>query len=197
MKNFIAVLIFGFAFLACSKSEKFNNSAGSEESDAPVILEITQDAVGMWDVTGKTLFLKLRGDGFVEFEFPDDKKKSTGKINKAEDLNTLYWTKLGAEELKAFADLLKSEDFQQTGNEYRRKCCCTDAVLNYKINFQDAALSKNISLNGYCGSAELTSSRDSDINNLPKVLSGLMRLAILSGFKTHFPKNLPNSSNKS
>lgn len=195
MKNFVAVLLFSLAFAACSKWEMFNNPAETAaDSDAPVILEITQDAVGMWNVTGKTLFLKLRSDGFVEFEFSDDKKMEAGKINRAEDINTLSWSKLSAEELKAFTDLLKSEDFQQTENEYRRKCCCTDAVLNYKINLPDAAQPKNISLNGYCGSNELTNSQNSEINNLPKVLSELMNLVNHARTKAHYPKKSLNHS---
>lgn len=66
MKILSAILFFSIAFTACGKIEQFGNltqqkieteSSEDEQPDAPPILEITQDAKGMWNVIGKTLFL--------------------------------------------------------------------------------------------------------------------------------------------
>ena len=186
MKTFPAILILVIAFTACGKIETFTNlsqqkieteKAEGEQPDTPPILEITQDEEGMSAVTGKTLFFNLYDNGIIEFEYADDAKKVAGKPNKAEEINTLRRAKIGKEELQKFTDLLKTEDFRNTKNEYQRKCCCEDTTVDYKINFQDGGRLKNINLSGYCGFGEFTNPQAPKIPGFPKVLSDLLVLA--------------------
>jgi hypothetical protein len=186
MKTFFTLLILILSFTACGKIEQFTNltqqkieseNPETEQPDVPPILEITQDAKGMFDVTGKTLFFNLYDNGVVEFEYADEQKKTPGKINKAEEINTLNRVKISAEELQKFTELLKTEDFQNTRDEYKRKCCCTDATVDYKISFTDSNKQKNINLNSYCGLGDLTNPQARNNPDFPKALSELMSLA--------------------
>ena len=185
MKTFFALFILILGFTACGKIETFTNltqqkveteNTENEQPDAPPILEITQDAKGLFDVTGKTLFFNLYDNGIIEFEYVDEQKKTPGKTNKAEETNTLERAKISQEELQKFLDLLKTEDFQNTKSEYQRKCCCTDAFLDYKINFQVENRQKNISLNNYCDLNDITNPQVRYNPDFPKVLSNLMSL---------------------
>lgn len=185
MKILISILLFSAAFTAaCSKIENFTNltqqkieseTLEDQQPDAPPILEITQHAKGMFDVTGRTLFFNLYDNGVIEFEFADDKKKTAGKTNKAEEVNTLKRAKVSAGELKKFTDLLKSEDFHNTRNDYKKKCCCTDATLDYQINFSGGE-QKNISLSSYCDLGELMNAPTRKTSDIPKILSDLLTL---------------------
>lgn len=185
MKILAAILIFVFGFSACGKIETFTNlsqqkieteNAENEQPDTPPVLEITQDEKGSSAVTGKTLFFNLYDNGVIEFEYADEKKKTAGKINKAEEVNTLKRAKISAEELQNFLDRLESEEFQNAKSDYKRKCCCEDATADYKINFTDGIRQKNINLNDYCGLGELTNSKAPKIPDFPKVLIDLLVL---------------------
>lgn len=185
MKDILVILflIVIFAFIECSKNEKANNlpeqKAENSQIDKPnsvPSLEINEDAQGMWDITGKTLFFRLYKDGTVEFEYPENEKKIAGKINKAEEINLLKRIKLSEDEMRKFADLLNTEDFQKTKNDYKRSCCCTDAIVDYKINLNDSDKQKNITLKGYCGLNDLKNPQASNVPDFPKVLSDLMIL---------------------
>lgn len=125
----------------------------------------------------KNAFFNLYDNGVIEFEFADDKKKTAGKINKAEEINTLKRAKISADELKKFTDLLKSEAFQNTKSDYEKICRSTDAFVDYKINFQNAGRQKNINLYSYCGSYEVRNPGSSNILDFPGVLSDLINLA--------------------
>ena len=110
-KSLLALLICLFTF-ACNKIETQNQFANSPNSTP--VLEISQEANGMWKVTGKTLFFRLYDNGIVEFEYPDDKKKVAGEIiSKAEEINTLKQTQLSEEKFQEIISLLNSEDFQK------------------------------------------------------------------------------------
>lgn len=185
MKLFCAILVLIVGFSACGKIENFTNLTAqkietekteAEQPDVPPILEIVQDAKGMSAVTGKTLFFNLYDNGVIEFEYADEAKKIAGKSNKAEEINTLKRAKISKDELQKFHDLLKTPEFQNAKDDYKRKCCCTDAFLNYKINFQDSNRQKNIDLNGFCNFRELINSQKGKISDLPNVLSDLMLL---------------------
>lgn len=185
MKVFAPVLflVFSLAFIACSKIEESNNLTEQQTENPRIdkpnskpILEIMQDEEGMWNVTGKTLFFNLYDNGIVEFEYPDDTKKIAGKTNKAEEINSLKRIKISEDELRKFTDLLNAEDFKKTKNNYKNKCCCTDATVDYKINFNDVGNPKSIILNSYCGLENLTNPQKYDISDFPKVLSDLMIL---------------------
>lgn len=196
MKIIVAVfilVIFAFAFAACGKIETFTNltqqkieteKTADEQPDEPPILEITQDAEGMYEVTGKTLVLNLYENGVIEFEVLDDKKRSAALAKnpkqtiglKAEELNSLKRAKISRVELQNFLDLLKSEDFKNAKNDYRRKCCCTDASMDIGISLNDAGRQKNIDLQNYCDWGELKTPAKPQGSDFPKVLSDLLVL---------------------
>lgn len=178
----ILLLIFSTAFASCGKVETLTNltqqkieteNTENEQPDAPPILEITQEAKGMREIVGKTLFFNLYENGIIEFEYADEQKKTSGKINKAEEVNILKRAKISKEELQKFLDQLKTEDFQNLKDEYKRKCCCTDATVDFTIHYQNGGRQKDISLNGYCDIGEITNAR---APNFPNVLYGLMIL---------------------
>ena len=211
--SFILVVL-ALAFAGCGRIETLTNMSQQKieaekdddgQPDEPPILEIVQDAQGMWNVTGKTLFLNLYENGVVEFEYEDDQKKSAALANKAankakesnilkaEEINVLKRAKISREELQKFADLLKSEAFQKTENDYQRKCCCTDASLDYQINFTAGNKLKNINLKGFCGLGELTNPPASKMPDFPKVLSDLLILAenARAKYNSEKPSNQP------
>lgn len=170
-KFLLDLLLYLFIF-ACAKNE--NQEKPAKPIDATPVLEISQDARGMWDVTGKTLFFRLYDNGFVEFEIADENKKIRGKINQAEEINSLEQTKIIEEEFQKIIGLAAVEDFQKVQDNYQRKCCCTDATLNYKISFKTDGNQKNISLNNYCGLDEITNPQTRYSPGFPKALSELM-----------------------
>lgn len=144
-------------------------------NDAKPILEITQDAKGMWEIEGKTLFMRLYDNGNIEYEFPDEKKMKQG-INRTKDLNVLKKANLNGEKFQKLVNLLKSDDFRNLENTYQRKCCCTDATLDFEIKIQTDNQSKNINLANYCGINELTNPRSDYAPDFPKQLSELFAL---------------------
>lgn len=173
MKIFISLLVLTFCLfsLSCSESEIIT------KSNKLLVLEVSKDAQGMWNVRGKTLFFRLYDNGFVEFEYPDDKKIDTGKsISNAEEVNTLIQTKISEKEFRKFIDLLNSDDFQKINDIYTRRCCCTDAILDFKIKFQNNNKQTTVNLNDYCGLYELENLQFHYLPDFPKVLSELMIL---------------------
>lgn len=172
MKIFVSllVLIFCLFSFSCSEPETVIKPY------TPPILDISQDAQGNWDVPGKTLFFRLYDNGFVEFEHPDDKKKDTGKSSKAEEINTLIQTKMSEKESRKFIDLLNSDDFQKINDTYTRRCCCTDATLDFKVSFQNNNKQTTVNLNDYCGLDELKNPQVQYLPDFPKVLSELIIL---------------------
>jgi hypothetical protein len=186
MKIFLAALVLIAGFTACGKIEQLTNlaqqkieteNAETDQPDVPPVLEITQDEKGMSAVTGKTLFFNLYDNGIIEFEYADERKKTPGKLSRAEEINTLVRAKISREELQKFTDLLKTEDFRKTADNYKRKCCCTDATVDYKISAADSSKQKTININAYCGLGELTNPQMRDKSDFPKVLSDLLSLA--------------------
>ncbi|HEY0428816.1 MAG TPA: hypothetical protein VGC76_13630 [Pyrinomonadaceae bacterium] len=186
MKIFPAIFIFIFCFSACGKIETLTNltqqkieteKTETEQPDGPPILEIRRDARGLWSFPGKTLFFNLYENGVIKFEYEDEKKIVKGKINqKAEEISTPARAKISSEELQKFNELLKSEDFQKTKVDYKRKCCCTDAFVDFKISFTNSLKQKIINLNNYCGLGELTNPQAPKISDFPKVLTDLLIL---------------------
>jgi hypothetical protein len=205
MKLFCAILALIVGFSACGKIENFTNltqqkieteneeNEKPEQPDAPPILEIVQEAKGMHEVIGKTLFFNLYENGVVEFEYEDQKKLVKGKTNRAEEVNTLMRAKLDKEELRDFLAQINAEDFQKVKNEYTRKCCCIqNATIDYKIHFQNGNKQKNINLNGYCDIGEFTNGRAPKIQDFPSILQGLL----MQAHQARRKYNLEKSSNQ-
>lgn len=139
--SFILILLFGIYSFSCSKSKTF------EKPNTPPILNISQDAQGMWEVQGKTLFFRLFDNGYVEFEYQNNEKKNRGKsFYKTEEVNSLVQTTISEAELYKFVEILNSNEFKEVENTYERKCCCTDATLEFDVNSQNSNKQKNINL---------------------------------------------------
>lgn len=168
-KTIFLLFVLSINLFSCSKSKNTPNidsdSSMSNQSqrviqtDSPIILEVTQDAEGMWDVTGKTLIFRLHESGTVEFEYPDDKKKVAG-FNKAEDINSLKKVVINDTELQDLERLISTQNVQKLKSNYKRVCCCTDAILNYKINFQLNNQPQSISLVGCCSVDEIVNPKN-------------------------------------
>lgn len=188
MKLFILLTTF-LLFSSCAKDANIINSASEKEilqtqiQNSQIILEIQEDATGMWEATGKTLFLRLYDSGIVEFEFQDDKKKIAGKINKTEEINSLKQVKISREEFQKFIMLLKSKDFKIVKETYQAKCCCTDAVLNYKVISNSTGRQKSIDLKRYCNFNQLTNREEVSSADIPIDLSEILLLSYLTRLK--------------
>lgn len=171
MKTRIIIFLLLVNILSCDKSETPKNI----QTDSPPILEISQDAQGAWDVTGKTLFFRLSNNGIAEFEYTDNKKKIPGKaIYRAEEVDSLVQTKISDDELQKFNSLFLSENFSKFQNSYKRKCCCTDATIDFQIKIKFEDKQKEINLNNYCGVEELKSPPEQYLSDFPHEFSGLM-----------------------
>ena len=182
-KVFLALFLCLFVS-GCAKNE--NQDKFAKPIDTAPILEISQDAKGLWDVRGKTLFLRLYDNGFVEFEYPDNRKKTAG-FNEAEKINTLKQIKVSKRELQKFLDLLNSEEFQKIQDKYERKYLCMDTYLDYKINLKYNNNQRNILLNGFCDIGQLKNPQSYYVEDFPKVLSELMTLVDNTRWK-NFPR---------
>ena len=204
MKSLVSILLLSLFLSACGRIEHFQNLAQQkiepsewetgelEQPETAPILSITEDARGMWGIEGKSLFFNLYDNGIIEFDFPDEQKKKPGKNSyKAEEIYTLRRARISREELRQFIELLKSESLQNAQGVYTRKCCCTDAALDYKIFYQSGT-PKNISLENYCGFNELTKPDANFNSNFPQALPELLNLIE----RTKARQILEKSSNK-
>lgn len=209
MKAFSLILFLLFASSACGRIENFTNLAQqkietekteTEQPDEPPILEITVDAQGMFDVTGKTLLLNLYENGVIEFESRDEQKRAavlaekgirSGRL-KTEEINVLKRATIGREEVQKFLDLLNSEDFQNVKSEYPLICRTTDTSRHHKINFQNGVRQKSVDLYDYCGSDGVRNPNSSNMLDFPQVLSDLLTLAGMTTAKA----DSENSSNQ-
>ena len=135
--NSFLILVTSLFFITCSNSTTLQTEKTIDKPTSPPILEISEDAEGAWNITGKTLFFRLYENGVVEFEYPDDTKVKSGQ-NKAEEINILKRIKISEEDKQKFIKLLNTENFQGLQESYQRKCCCTDATTRYEINFQSS-----------------------------------------------------------
>lgn len=183
--SLILVVIVSLSITGCLKTF----STGIENPKIPLgslpVLEISEDAEGPWQTTGKTLLFRLYENGVAEFEYVDEQKIVSNKPNRAEEINSVRRIKMNEADLKEFIDLLNSKDFQEIKVDYRRQCCCVDATLSYEIRFQSFNEPKRINLAGYCDSNELViSGKQSNSGapalnyrrNFPVVISELIEL---------------------
>lgn len=177
--SIIFILLINLFCVSCSKPPEIVS-----KPNTPPIFEVSQNAQGMWDVTGKTLFFRLYENGFVEFGYPDEAKKINGQQFKAEEINSLKQSVISTDELQQFIEIIKSDDFQKISSSYKRKCCCTDTVLDYKITVGQ----KNIDLNSFCNTDELTDPQNRYYPpDFPKGLSDLMKRTELLRWKLILP----------
>jgi hypothetical protein len=166
---FVVLFIFG-----CAKNESQNNFFVPPNTKP--ILEISENASGLWDVTGQTLFLRLYNNGSAEFEYQDNEKKRTTKSKSTKQINSLKQMKISELEFQKLIELLNSENFQRIQDNYARKCCCTDAFLSYKINIDSDKNQRKIALDNFCGIDDLINPQARNNPDFPKILSDLMIL---------------------
>jgi hypothetical protein len=178
MKTIILILFTIILISGCAKVYNSNNSTNQlsqiKPPDALPLVEISQEAEGMWDVTGEMLTLRLFDNGFTEFDELDMKKKVQGKQNKTDDIKIRKQFVISSEEVQEFIRLISDKDFLQLHDKYSRKCCCTDAVINYQIAFNYKNIQKKINLSGYCD--DLINPDPRYLPDFPKILSELMKL---------------------
>ena len=176
-KLFVVLFLFLVAF-ACTKNENKEKieEKRAEQIQAATILEISQDARGMWGIEGKTLFFRLFENRIAEYEYADVKKVVPRKINRAETVNSSTKTKISDSEFQEITGLLDALDPQKIGDEYPRKCCCTDASLDFKIDIKFNNNRKNISLNGYCSLGEVMYPQVKQTADFPKSLAELIKI---------------------
>ena len=165
---------------SCSNVESDNSNFELEKLDIPnpePILEISQDAEGMFNIIGKSLFFRLYDDGLLEYEFPDNNKMVKGKTHyNIEDIKSSKQIRLSDEKLQKFKNLLKTQDFHQVENQYKHRCCCTDTSVNVDIRIKIDGFEKNIVLR-FCDLSEIKNPQPRYVPNYPQVLSDLLILA--------------------
>ena len=190
MKIFIFLAVIFVCLIASCAQRKADTEPLNlqiQAQNSKVVLDIQQDAVGMWAVTGKSLFFRLYENGIIELDFVDESKITIENRNKIDEVKTLQQAHISEEDFKKFQTLFDSEkfkkDIQIVKKGYRRECCCTDASLTYKIDFQFNGAQKIIDLNGYCSLSELTNRETRNSADIPITLSELMRLAYLTRLK--------------
>lgn len=152
-------------FILCS----CENSKNQVPKTSQMILEVTSDYQGLWNISGERLEFRLFDNGVVEFDaFPAKHQLGT----KAEEASVTKQTQISDEDLKDFIKLLSSEEFINLN--YTLKCCCTDASINVEIISYLPNQRKRLFLKGFCD--------DNFINpdfryapNYPDFISELMR----------------------
>jgi hypothetical protein len=178
---FLIVLSATFWF-GCSENQKSNTAI--EQSTSAPILEINSEAIGEFDVTGKTLFFKLYENKIAEFEVVDAAKKEPYN-NKAEFVNKKILVSIDDKYFEKLTNLIKSNDFVNLNTSYSRKCCCTDATINVEIK----TLSETVKLENFCDYFELR--QPTRYVELPKILNELFLLVESERAKPQV-KNLSN-----
>lgn len=181
MKTLLFLCIAIALVTGCSKNSIESSSLTTKSA---LILEINKESSGNVNIIGKSLFLRLYENGTIEFDHPDNSKMKSG-INKTEDIMTLQKAKISEQELKQFLSLLNSEDFKNTPDVVKRKCCCTDTSLSFEISSKVGNPEKRISLNGFCDAVEIINRDPRYAENLPKVMSDLVILARNAYVKYH------------
>lgn len=107
MKTLLKLSFTAFIFVAFSCSE--NKVQIQEPSDAKPILEISQQARGLRDITGEIAYFRLYSDKSFEYEYFDEKKK-TKNLEKAE-VNSLMKGILNEKEFQKIAGIINSGNF--------------------------------------------------------------------------------------
>jgi hypothetical protein len=170
------------ALTSCTKEIPNSLIPEPVTSKATPILEITSEYNGMFSIIGKSLFIRLYDDRNIEFDYFDPQKIKPG-INKTEDVKVLKKMTISEQEFQQLVNLLNSEDFQQISGEFKRKCCCTDASINFEIVFKTVIEDKKIGVYGFCDLNEITSTQSRYRENLPKIISELMTLTVNTKLK--------------
>src|SRR5262249_49947159 len=148
MKYFI-VLVFSalsFALLSCS------NDAIYKPPDEPkMILEVTNDAEGLFDVTGKSLILRLYNNGIAEFDEIDQTKRDRSKpFQSVDELKVQKHINLTEDEVDHFRELIDSPSFLNLDSEYNPSCGFTDTqvIVAFRAVVKDGI--KEVSIINYC-----------------------------------------------
>jgi len=134
------------------------------------VLEITSDAKGMFDVIGKSMHFRLFSDGTVEFEVPDDTKKSSPISNSAE-VNVLRHVNLNDAEKARLTEAVRALTNTEIEQNYKRKCCCVDTQVDLTISLDNG---RSVALAGYCEIGEIVNLETESTRQLPPAVTNLL-----------------------
>jgi hypothetical protein len=157
----------------------FSNGCSSSAIEVPVaqpvqVLEIRSDAEGMIDVVGKSLYFRLASDGTAEFEIDDDAKKSSS-ISNAAEVNILRRIRLNDREKNSVMEAIALLSTSQLENKYRRKCCCTDTLLDLNLSVDWSGRQRSVVLSDFCDITDITNEKSEAAEQLPTPLIKLLR----------------------
>ena len=160
----------------------FGVSCVALDSEKPVeapkqILEIWQDPEGLFDVTGKSLFIRLYDNHLVEFEYLNPAKYIPGEIRQIEDVKCSMQIYLDDDEFQKISGFAKAVSSDRVGIAYEHKCCCTDTNLSMKIRVSSDSGEKNVALRYFCDFGELEHPQDRYVPNYPNALGDLISYA--------------------
>jgi hypothetical protein len=139
------------------------------------LLEIFQNAEGMYQVHGNSLFFRLYDDAFAQFEIADPAAMSDRQTHSIEEVKKVKQVYIGEVEFRRISDLIRAGDVVTTKPTYQRKCCCTDANLQLAMWIRYENVDKTISLRGYCDLMEIEHPNERYSTDIPNVISEIFR----------------------
>ncbi len=178
-----------FALLAVLLISACSNTPESKPISPPTtVIEIRQNAKGMYDVTGESLFFRLYSDGSAEFEWFD--RPNAEGIYKASEVSRTAKINLPEGKFEEFRQVIGNPNFAALSDKYTRECCCTDASTTYEVHSWVDGKERLTVLENYCDLGEVTSSKSNGGKNVPADLATLFKLAQQTRSKYVIEKNV-------
>lgn len=137
---------------------------------SPPILEMTQELVGMWDITGDLLDFRLYDNGYAEWDVLDRSKKSKA-VHTTDELKVRKQRLISESELENIVrlvrEVLKVEDL------YKAKRTGIDNSLNNSIRMRIENIDKTIKIRSHL--ENLSNPNPENFPNFPAVLADLYK----------------------
>jgi hypothetical protein len=170
MKALALLSAFCLFFAACSSTE----SLTVKQPNSTPVLEMSQELVGWWSVSGEMLDFRLYENGLVEFDILDNSRKDPQKtLHQTDELKVTKQTYISESEVEEIVKLLTSDEFLKLERIYRAKRAGTDTSINNTIRFQYETHEKTIEIRGHI--EDLASPNPENFPGFPTVLSDLYR----------------------
>ena len=168
MKALALLSAFCLFFAACSSTE----SLTVKQPNSTPVLEMSQELVGWWEVSGEMLDFRLYENGLVEFDTLDRSKKDPQKtLHKTDELKVIKQIYISESEVEEIIKLLTSDEFLKLEKIYRAKRAGTDTSINNTIRFQSATNEKTIEILGHIEG--LSNPNPENFPGFPVILSDL------------------------
>ncbi len=177
----ISVSIFNLFSISCSSPEDLQ----VKQPNSTPVMEMSEEYIGIWSMTGEILDFRLYDNGLVEFDVVDADKKAPRGINSTEDFKTQKQAYISEDEVKAILDLLTSDEFLRLNHTYEPERSCTDNFINNTIRLQYENKDKTVKIIGHCDN--LASPNLEHFPDFPPVLMDLYKK--ISTIKAHSQKN--------